>query len=77
MVETLKAQKPLVQAYVMDEIFDKLESGEAAIGVSQQDRRAAAQFGHRPMHLAQRRDLRVRTPPGAGLCGTLARWRHG
>lgn len=25
----LKAQKPLVQAYVMDQIFDKMESGEA------------------------------------------------
>ena len=32
-VETLKAQKPLVQAYVMDEIFDKMIGGEAAIGV--------------------------------------------
>jgi spermidine/putrescine transport system substrate-binding protein len=28
----LQSQKPLVQAYVMDQIFDKLESGEAAIG---------------------------------------------
>jgi len=28
----LKEQKPLLQAYVMDQIFDKLESGEAAIG---------------------------------------------
>jgi spermidine/putrescine transport system substrate-binding protein len=28
----LQTQKPLVQAYVMDQIFDKLESGEAAIG---------------------------------------------
>jgi spermidine/putrescine transport system substrate-binding protein len=28
----LAKQKPLVQAYVMDQIFDKLESGEAAIG---------------------------------------------
>ena len=28
----LQKQKPLVQAYVMDQIFDKLESGEAAIG---------------------------------------------
>ncbi|MBQ9979768.1 MAG: ABC transporter substrate-binding protein [Oscillospiraceae bacterium] len=28
----LEQQKPLVQAYVMDQIFDKLESGEAAIG---------------------------------------------
>jgi len=28
--EKLKEQKPLVQAYVMDEIFDKMESGEAA-----------------------------------------------
>ena len=27
----LKAQKPLLQAYVMDQIFDKMESGEAAI----------------------------------------------
>ena len=32
-VETLKEQKPLVQAYVMDEIFDKMIGGEAAIGV--------------------------------------------
>lgn len=30
--EVLAKQKPLVQAYVMDQIFDKLESGEAAIG---------------------------------------------
>jgi len=30
--ELLKAQKPLLQGYVMDQIFDKLESGEAAIG---------------------------------------------
>lgn len=30
--ERLAGQKPLVQAYVMDQIFDKLESGEAAIG---------------------------------------------
>ena len=29
----LKAQKPLVQAYVMDEIFDKMIGGEAASGV--------------------------------------------
>ncbi|WP_423406582.1 ABC transporter substrate-binding protein [Faecalibacterium prausnitzii] len=29
----LKAQKPLVQAYVMDEIFDKMIGGEAAVGV--------------------------------------------
>ncbi len=28
----LEKQKPLLQAYVMDLIFDKLESGEAAIG---------------------------------------------
>jgi len=28
----LDQQKPLVQAYVMDQIFDKLTSGEAAIG---------------------------------------------
>lgn len=32
-VEELKAQKSLVQAYVMDEIFDKMEGGEAAVGV--------------------------------------------
>ena len=32
-VEDLKAQKPLVQAYVMDEIFDKMIGGEAAVGV--------------------------------------------
>ena len=30
--EELKAQKPVVQAYVMDQIFDKLGGGEAAIG---------------------------------------------
>ena len=30
--ELLASQKPLLQAYVMDQIFDKLESGEAAIG---------------------------------------------
>ncbi len=29
--DLLKAQKPLVQAYVMDQIFDKMESGEAWI----------------------------------------------
>lgn len=29
----LKEQKGIVQAYVMDEIYDKMESGEAAIGV--------------------------------------------
>lgn len=29
--EMLKEQKPLVQAYVMDQIFDKMEHGEAAI----------------------------------------------
>lgn len=29
--EMLKEQKPLVQAYVMDEIFDKMGAGEAAI----------------------------------------------
>lgn len=29
----LKDQKPLVQSYVMDEIYDKMESEEAAIGV--------------------------------------------
>ena len=29
----LKEQKPLVQAYVMDEIYDKMEAEEAAIGV--------------------------------------------
>ena len=32
-IEELMAQKSLVQAYVMDEIFDKMEGGEAAIGV--------------------------------------------
>lgn len=30
--ELLMVQKPLLQAYVMDQIFDKLESGEAWIG---------------------------------------------
>lgn len=29
--EKLKAQKPLLQAYVMDEIFDKMSNGEAAL----------------------------------------------
>jgi len=29
----LKKQKSIVQAYVMDQIYDKMESGEAAIGV--------------------------------------------
>lgn len=29
--DALKQQKPLVQAYVMDEMFDKMENGEAAI----------------------------------------------
>ena len=32
-IEELKTQKSLVQAYVMDEIFDKMEGGEAAVGV--------------------------------------------
>ncbi len=32
-VEELKLQKPLVQAYVMDEIFDKMIGSEAAVGV--------------------------------------------
>lgn len=31
--EKLKEQKPLVQSYVTDEIFDKMQQGEAAIGV--------------------------------------------
>lgn len=31
-VEELKAQKPLVQAYVMDEVFGKMEGGNAAVG---------------------------------------------
>ena len=30
-MEDLKAQKSVVQAYVMDEIFDKMEGGEAAL----------------------------------------------
>lgn len=30
--ELLESQKPILQAYVMDQIFSKLESGEAAIG---------------------------------------------
>lgn len=30
--ELLQEQKPILQGYVMDQIFDKLESGEAAIG---------------------------------------------
>ena len=32
-VDLLMEQKPLVQAYVMDDIFEKLEGGNAAIGV--------------------------------------------
>lgn len=32
--EILKKQKPLVQAYVMDEMFDKMENNEAAISVA-------------------------------------------
>lgn len=32
-VDLLIEQKPLVQAYVMDDIFEKLEAGNAAIGV--------------------------------------------
>ena len=31
--DSLREQKPLVQAYVMDDIFEKLEGGNAAIGV--------------------------------------------
>jgi spermidine/putrescine transport system substrate-binding protein len=31
-VDKLIEQKPLVQAYVMDQIFDKLEAGEAIVG---------------------------------------------
>ncbi len=31
--EQLKIQKPLVQAYVMDQMYDKMIGGEAAIGV--------------------------------------------
>lgn len=31
-LDLLVGQKPLVQAYVMDQIFDKMEGGEAAIG---------------------------------------------
>lgn len=31
-LEKLMEQKPLVQSYVMDEIYNKMESGEAAIG---------------------------------------------
>jgi len=30
--DVLLQQKPILQAYVMDQIFDKLEAGEAAIG---------------------------------------------
>ena len=30
--ELLESQRPLLQGYVMDQIFDKLEGGEAAIG---------------------------------------------
>ncbi len=29
--EKLKEQKPLIQSYVMDEVFNKMEAGEAAI----------------------------------------------
>ena len=32
-VDALMAQRPLVQAWVMDDIFDKMEGGNAAIGV--------------------------------------------
>ncbi len=31
-LNSLKEQKPLIQAYVMDEIYDKMEGGSAAIG---------------------------------------------
>ncbi|MFA5658001.1 MAG: spermidine/putrescine ABC transporter substrate-binding protein [Oscillospiraceae bacterium] len=31
-LESLKEQKPLLQAYVMDEIYEKMEGGSAAIG---------------------------------------------
>ena len=31
--ELLRSQKPILQGYVMDQIFDKLESGEAVLGV--------------------------------------------
>ena len=31
-VDLLIEQRPLVQSYVMDQIFDKLEGGEAAVG---------------------------------------------
>lgn len=31
-VDLLEQQKPILQGYVMDQIFDKLEGGEAAIG---------------------------------------------
>ena len=31
--ELLKKQKPLVQAYVMDQVFDKMQNGEAAVAV--------------------------------------------
>jgi spermidine/putrescine transport system substrate-binding protein len=31
--DLLEQQKPILQGYVMDQIFDKMESGEAAIGV--------------------------------------------
>lgn len=31
--DELKKQKPLVQAYVMDQIFDKMEKGSSAVGV--------------------------------------------
>ena len=30
--DLLQEQRPILQAYVMDQIFDKLESGEAAVG---------------------------------------------
>ena len=30
-MKELQAQKSVVQAYVMDEIFDKMEGGEAAM----------------------------------------------
>ena len=31
--QTLEKQKPILQGYVMDQVYDKMENGEAAIGV--------------------------------------------
>ena len=40
----LKEQKPLVQAYVMDQIFDKMESGEAWLPINAEHKAEAEQY---------------------------------